>query len=252
MSAMDTLKRLAVFSVASTVMLIGCPTLGNADTAIETETAQIGKKGDFGFSQSYEYAHAKDGTSGGTLTQFEYAFSDRFEILIEPFFYTWEHAEGDEKVHGLGDLEITPSYEIVQENGWVPAVLAAFKLKVPTGSEEVGSSGKFDYLPYLIFGQHFGAWTFNANFGVNIVTPADGEEKYRRTFTWALEAEREIAPDWTAFFEVFSTEDNVKTVSTALEYKLNEHFNAFGAAGYTEDNEAIFRLGFNLEGSVGP
>ena len=252
MTAMDTLKRLAVFGVVSTVLLIGYPSLGYADTAIETETAQIGKKGDFGVSQAYEYARAKDGTSGGTLTQFEYALSDRFEILVEPFFYTWEHAEDEEKVQGLGDLEITPSYEFVQENGWVPTILAAFKLKVPTGSERAGSSGKFDYMPYFIIGQHYGGWTFNANLGVNFVTPPDGEKKFSKTYTWALEAEREIAPDWTAFFEVFSTEDNVKTVSTALEYKLNEHFNAFGAAGYTEDKEAIFRLGINLEGSVGP
>lgn len=78
-----------------------------ANTAIETETAQIGAKGDIGFSQSFEYEDAKDGTSQGTLTQFEYGITDRSEILIETFFYVSEHPDGESRVSGLGDLEIT-------------------------------------------------------------------------------------------------------------------------------------------------
>lgn len=218
-----------------------------ADTAIETETAQLGKKGEIGISQAYEYAKADDGTSGGTLTQFEYAISDRAEILVEPFFYTWDHPDGEDKVSGLGDLEITPSYEFVTEDNWRPAIVAAFKLKVPTGAEEAGSTGKFDYMPYLIFGQHYAGFTFNANIGVNITTPEDSSESYGKTTTWALEAEREILPNTTMFVEGFSTEDNVKTVSTAVEYQWTKQFNTFVAAGRTEENEDIFRVGMNFE-----
>ncbi len=123
-----------------------------ANTAIETETAQIGKKHEINLSQAYEYARAKDGTSSGTLTQFEYGLSDRAEILVEPFFYTQSKAKGEQSVSGLGDLEITPSYKAVIGDGWLPDILVAVKLKIPTGSKEAGSSGKFDYLPYLIFG----------------------------------------------------------------------------------------------------
>ncbi len=218
----------------------------HADTAIETETAQIGKQGDIGVSQAYQYGHAKDGTSGETVTQFEYGLSDRAEILIEPFFYVWDHPKGESKVDGFGDLEITPSYLVVFEDRWIPAVLMAFKLKVPTGSKKAGSSGEFDYLPYLIFGQHYGGWTFNANLGVNITTPPDGGE-YGKTLTWAVEGEREIAPNTTLFVEGFSTEDNVKTVSTALEYQWAVHYNSFAAFSYTEQDESIFRFGLNYE-----
>ena len=220
-----------------------------ANTAIETETAQIGAKGDIGISNAVEYADAKDGTSGGTLSQFEYGLSDRSEILIEPFFYIWDHPDDEDKVDGTGDLEITPSYMIVLENGWVPAILVATKVKVPTGSKKAGSSGEYDYLPYLIFGQHYGDWIFNANVGVNFVTPPRDAESQatQHTTTWALEAEREFGERWTTFFEVFSSEDEVKTASTALQYQWNDHMSTFGAFGYTEDDEAIFRVGFNLE-----
>jgi len=228
------------------ILTTGYSLFAFADTAIETEAAQIGKQGEIGISQSYEYAKAKDGKSGGTLTQFEYGLSDRAEILIEPFFYVWEHPDGESKVDGLGDLEITPSYEFVTEDNGMPAMLAAFKLKVPTGSKDAGGSGKFDYMPYIILGQHYAGWTFNVNLGVNIVTPTDGG-KYEKVATWAVETEREIMPNLTLLLEAFSTEDNVNTISTALEYQVSKDFNVFGAAGYTEENEAILRAGFNLD-----
>ena len=249
-------KKIKLFSQRTAtivaLMLNVHPAAVYADTAIETETAQIGKKGDIGISQSYEYGHAKDGTSGGTLTQFEYGVSDNAEILIEPFFYTWDHPKDESKVDGLGGLEITPSYKFIHEDGWVPDVLAAFKLKVPIGSEKAGSSGEFDYMPYFIFGQHYGGWTFNANLGMNFVSPPDkGDEGERNGFghttTWCIEGEHEVTKDLNLFLEVFSTEDKVTTYSTALEYEWTEHFNTFVAAGYTQDDESIFRVGFNLE-----
>ena len=220
--------------------------LAFADTAIETETAQIGKQGEAAFSQSYEYGHSKDGSSGGTLTQLEYAITDRSEILIEPFFYLWDHPKGESKLHGYGDLEITPSYMVILEDGWVPAVLIATKVKVPTGTQKVGGSGEYDYYPYLIFGQHGAGWTFNANLGVNFAGREEGDG-FDHQLVWDLEAEREIAPKWTTFWEAFSGEDGIKTVSTSLEYQWLKNFNSFGVLSYNEDHETIVRVGLNIQ-----
>lgn len=217
-----------------------------ADTAIETETAQLGKQGDALISQSIEFVHGKDGSGGGTLTQFEYAITDRSEILIEPFFYLWEHPKGEKREDGVGDLEITPSYMVVQENGWVPAILLATKVKVPTGARNVGGTRKYDFYPYLIFGQHVGDWIFNANLGVNFARKIEGSG-YDRTTVWDLEAEREVAPNLTAFFEVYSAEDHVKTVSTAFEYQISKRVNLFTAFSYNENHEVIVRPGLNFE-----
>lgn len=217
-----------------------------ADTAIETETAQIGKKGDIGISQSVEYEKATDGTAVGTLTQFEYGLSDRSEILIEPFFHLWEFPDDGPRAEGRGDLEVTGSYMVVLEKNWVPAILVACKVKVPTGSKEVGGTGKYDYYPYLIFGQHAGAWTFNANLGVNFAASPEGGDP-EQTVVWDLETEHEVTDKWTLFFEVYSAEEAVKSVSTAAEYQFSKHFNAFLAAAYTEENSVILRPGINLE-----
>ena len=217
-----------------------------ADTAIETETAQIGAQGEANVSQSFEYEHAKDGTAQGTLTQFEYGISDRSEILIEPFFYLWDHPDGSPRTSGAGDLEITPSYMVVLEHGWVPAVLLAFKVKVPTGDSNVGGTHEYDYYPYLIFGQHAGDWTFNANLGVNYAQDAGGGRYHPQT-VWDLEAEHEVLPDTTLFVEGFSAEDGVPSVSTALEWQFRKNMNVFLAAGYTDEHEVIVRPGINIQ-----
>ncbi len=216
-----------------------------ADTAIETETAQIGAQGEANFSQAFEFEHASDGTAQGTLTQYEYGITDRAEILIEPFFYVGISPRGEKTVSGLGDLEITPSYMVIQENSWVPAVLTAFKVKVPTGSKKVEGTGKFDFYPYLIFGQHYGGFTFNANIGINFAKPEEGGA-YERTTVWDLEAERQLTPKLSMIAEVFSAEDAVKTVSVAAEYQVTKRVNFFGAIGRTEEHSNVFRVGFNV------
>jgi hypothetical protein len=226
----------------------------SANTAIETETAQMGKSGDITVSQSVEFEKADDGKAGGTLTQIEYAITDRAEILIEPFFRRWEQPEGEDRVSGRGDLEITPSYMVVKEHDAVPAVIVAMKLKVPTGSEEVGGSKKYDYYPYIILGQHYAGWIFNANIGVNYANmgnktdnPIQHNSSFEKSIVWDIEAETELAPQLSSYVEVFRAEDKVKTVSMALEYQFAKHVSAFAALGYTEDHAIIFRPGVNFQ-----
>jgi Putative MetA-pathway of phenol degradation len=226
-------------------LLCGASTHAYANTAIETETAQIGKQGEANFSQAFEFEHGEDGNARGTLTQYEYGISDRSEILIEPFFYVGLSPKGGKSVSGLGDLEITPSYMMVLEDSWVPAVLAAFKVKVPTGSKKVEGTGKFDLFPYLIFGQHYGGWVFNANLGVNFAKP-EGGGGYEKKTVWDLEAERKVMPDLTLYFEVFSAEDGVKTVSISAEHQFTRRFNVFAVVSRTEEHANVFRVGFNI------
>lgn len=232
-------------SLTCALLLCGTASVALADTAIETETAQLGRQGESNFSQAYEWEFAQDGKGEGTLTQFEYAMTDRSEILIEPFLYIHDSPDGERSVSGLGDLEITPSYMVVLEHGWVPAVVAALKVKVPTGEKKVEGTGKFDYYPYVILGQHYGGWTFNANLGVNFAQRIDSSA-YDKTVVWDLEAEREILPRLTWFVEGFSAEDAVKTASTSFEYQFTPRFNAFAVYSYTEEHSNVARIGFNV------
>ena len=188
----------------------------HANTAIETETAQIGAKGDFLISQSLQLEKATAGYGMGTLTQFEYGITSRSEILIEPFFQEWTFPDGAASTHGLGDLELTPSYQVILEQNWRPAVLLAFKLKVPTGKVPDNGTGKFDYYPYVILGRHVHGWTFNANLGVDFVSKApDADEPGHKQFIWDIEVEREFARKFTGFLEAY-TDESLLPVTAAI------------------------------------
>lgn len=223
------------------------PGLARANTAIETETAELGKQGDIGNSNSLEIERAPDGWAIGTVQQLEYAITDRSEILIEPFFQDWEFPNDEKSFHGIGDLELTPSYMFVVESTWVPALVAAFKLKVPMAQNRDIGSGKFDYYPYLIVGKKLGPYVTNFNVGVNFVTPPDGEGgSMEKDLIWDAEIQRDLA-DFTVFAEVYSSEDQDPTVSGAVEYHFTKIVSAFVAGSYSRDKVAIVRPGFNLE-----
>ena len=77
----------------------------HADLVLETETAELGKKGDGLFSMAMQFEREKDGSTAiFTLNQFEYALSDRAEILIEPFFYEWDNPKDGKSFSGVGTL----------------------------------------------------------------------------------------------------------------------------------------------------
>lgn len=226
----------------------------HADTVLETETAELGKKGEGLVSNSVQFEKDKDGTrTAFTLTQFEYALTDRAEILIEPFFHEWQKPKGGKTFHGAGDLEITPSYMIVldQEKSWVPAVVLAFKLKVPTADNPDIGTGRFDYYPYVIVGKKFGHWLLNANLGYDFISSPAGE-KLSNQVIYDLSVEREITDKWSVFAEIFGNtkptvgEKGTFSGAVATEYKFTEHFNAFISVGYDTDRLFNFRPGFNF------
>src|SRR5207245_624852 len=95
--------------------------------------------------------------------------------LVEPFFYEIDRPKGGPVSKGLGDLEITPSYMIVEEKKDFPAIVLAFKVKVPTATNRDIGTGKFDYNPFIIVGKTWGPWVLNFNLGYNFITSPKDE-----------------------------------------------------------------------------
>lgn len=228
-----------------------CAAPVRADTVLETETAQLGHKGEWLISNSVQFEHGRDGRTNFTLFQYEYGLSDRAELLIEPFFQEWDFPKDGENFHGAGDLEITPSYMVAVEGERTPAVVLAFKVKVPTAkSPEIGS-GKVDYYPYVILGKHVGNWILNANFGVDFIGRVDGEQ-LRNQGIYDFSAERVLSNKLSVFGEVFGNsspakgEKSTAAVAVAMEYQVTDHFNYFVSVGYDSDNLFNIRPGFNI------
>ena len=236
---------------------VGLLTTGllHADLVLETETAELGKKGDGLISAALQVERDKDGgLAYFTVNQFEYALSDRAEILIEPFFYEWDRPKNGPAYSGVGDLEITPSYMMMLDDphSWLPAALAAFKLKVPTATNRDIGTGKFDYQPYIILGKNIGPWIWNANIGYDFVTHLKGE-RLKDEFIYDLSVQRNITERLGLYAEIFSNsspafgEKGTFAGAIAAEYKFNEHFNVYTSLGYDTDNVTTLRSGFNIE-----
>ncbi len=224
-----------------------------ADLVLETETAELGKKGTLGLSVGVQVEREKDGTKTVfTLNQFEYALTDRAEILIEPFFHEWVNPADGKSFEGMGDLEITPSYMVVLEKGYLPAVVLAFKLKVPTAKNFDIGTGEYDYLPYIILGKTFGPWVLNANFGYNFITSPRGQS-LNNQFIYDISAEYEITPSWSVYGEIFANTSpqsgarGTFSGAVATEYRFTKHFNAFISIGYDTDRLFNVRPGLNYD-----
>lgn len=243
-------------------LVLGIATLfinaARADLALETETAELGKKGDGLFSEAVQFEWEKDGgTAQFTLNQFEYAVTDRAEILIEPFFYEWDNPKDGKSYSGVGDLEVTPSYMIVldDEKSWIPAAVLAFKLKVPTATNRDIGTGEFDYQPYIILGKTCGNWVYNFNFGYDFVTtpPKLSNKDYHNQFIYDFSAEYKITSKLSVIGEVFANtspgagQKGTFAGAIATEYHFNETFNAFISFGYDSDGLFNVRPGFNIE-----
>ena len=222
----------------------------HADIALETETGDLGKKGDGNFSQGIQFDKYPGGRTAFLLTQFEYAMTDDSEILIEPFFYQWTRDKG---LHyeGMGDLEITPSYRFIKETDFFPAVLAAFKVKVPTASNRNIGTGKFDWYPYFIINKHFGEWDVNVNLGAEFFGQT-GDQYLRTQFIYDLSIQHPITKRLEGIVEIFgnskptSSEKATFAGAVALEYEIHKHFNFFISIGYDTDKTFSVRPGFNI------
>ena len=233
------------------LFLAGAISCARADIALETETGDLGKKGEGNFSQGIQYDKYPGGRTTFLLTQFEYAMTDDSELLIEPFFYQWTREHGGVRYEGIGDLEITPSYRFWRETSNSPALLAAFKVKVPMASNRDIGTGKVDYYPYFIINKHFGEWDVNVNLGVEFFGQY-GHEYLRPQLIYDVSVQHPITKHLEGIVEIFgnskptASEKATFAGAVALEYEFSKHFNVFFSVGFDTDSTWSFRPGFNI------
>lgn len=235
------------------IMLFISSQLASADLVLETETAELGKAGDQLISTAIQYERERNGSHAWlTVNQYEIGVTDRAELLIEPFFYEWNHPKGGAPTSGVGDLEITPSYRVFLEQPVLPAVVLALKIKVPTATNAEIGTGELDYYPYVILGKNMGDWVFNANLGADVITSPPGQP-LRNPFIWDFSVERKITPARSIYAEAFSNsspavgEHGTTAGALATEYRWGKHVNVFISAGYDSSELMIIRPGFNIE-----
>jgi hypothetical protein len=217
---------------------------------LETETAYLGKQGQGTFGNAVQFERDKDGLTILTLTALEYAPTDDLEILFEPFFYEQQRPKAGPRVSGQGDTELTFSYRIVNEGEFMPAVVLAAKVKLPTATNAAIGTRRADYTGYLILGKTIDGWEFNANAAVETFGSPAGSD-FKNQFIYDFSVNHAITEKWTGYGEVFGNttpETGARgTFSGAVgaEYQWSEHINSFVSVGLDTEHLTVVRTGVN-------
>src|SRR5712671_3159528 len=126
------------------IFLFSAPIL-NASQPLETETARLARAGTFEADATVEYQTSPDGTETAVPFAIEYGITDRWELLVEPVFFTAIKPKMGKNSTGPGDTEVTLTALVSQEKVTVPAVAFAAEVKFPTATDRFIGTGKADY-----------------------------------------------------------------------------------------------------------
>jgi hypothetical protein len=154
------------------VLVFSCLTW--AGQPLETETARLIAPGKANIECAFEFQTSSDGKEYAAPIAIEYGLANRFELLVEPVFYTAIRPKLGPRATGVGDLECTLEYLALNENGRLPAIALAAEFKLPTTKNNLIGTGKTDFTGYMILSKHYGQFDTHGNLGYCIMEKPAG------------------------------------------------------------------------------
>jgi hypothetical protein len=204
-SSPESRLRLAGATVLFSLLLVGAAARSaSAQQPLETETARLPARGASLLGLTYELQTSPQGTEHALPFAFEYGFTNRLALLVEPVAYTSIRPKAGRRATGPGDLEATLQYLVSEEAGARPAIALAGEVKFPTASDTLIGTRKLDFTPYLIASKRFGQFDAHLNLGYSFV----GKPKniaVQNTFNAAFAVEDHLTPRLDVMGEILST-----------------------------------------------
>ena len=264
------LWRLRHFAFVLLLTFAGASTRG--DLAMETETARLLEPGHFELGGAFEFQTSPNGEEYALPMAVEFGVFHHLEALIEPVPFTSIHPPGSKSATGLGDLETTLTYLIVEEKKYLPAMAIAGEIKFPTaGNRQIGS-GEYDYRVYAVASKRFSNVDVHFNLGYNIIGAPEGAST-KNPIDVELGAEWFVHPKFDLFAEVnyvgsSSSNGGEGTVlaadtadagvtreiaaeelvgSVGVRAHLARHFDTFGSFSYDNNDAKLFRTGVTIK-----
>ncbi|MEP7016367.1 MAG: transporter [Verrucomicrobiota bacterium] len=248
-----------------------------ADLAIETETARVLEPGHFEIGTAFEFQTSPSGKEYALPMAIEFGVFHHLEVLIEPVPFTSIQPKGGESATGIGDLETTLTYLVIEEKQYVPAIAIAGEIKFPTAGNTLIGSGEFDYRIYAIASKRLGPVDVHFNLGYNIVGSPPGVST-QNPVDVEVGAEWFVHPKFDVFAEInyvgSSSGSSSETggaataravtqaepggvtaeiageeiVGTAgVRVHLARHVDMFGSFSYDNNNDKLFRTGVTIK-----
>jgi hypothetical protein len=242
------------------------------DLAMETETARVLAPGHFEIGTAFEFQTSSNGEEFALPMAIEFGVFHHLEVLIEPVPFTSIRPASGGSATGLGDLETTLTYLVVEEQKYVPALAIAGEIKFPTaGNRQIGS-GEYDYRIYAIASKRLGNVDVHFNFGYSIIGAPPGVST-KNPIDAELGAEWFVHPKFDLFAEInyvgsSSSNGGEGTVpaadsadsgvtpeiaaeelvaSAGVRTHLARHVDAFGSFSYDNNDAKLFRTGLTIK-----
>ncbi len=256
------------FSIQSISKLLFAYGLGLAmpslvhSQALETEESKPLKQGQFEFGGGLEFQTSKEGSETALPLAFEYGIAEKLTVLVEPVVFTWIRPNTGTHAFGIGDLEVSLFYQLMQEKSIAPAISLAAEVKLPTAQNALIGSGKADYTPFLVLSKSTGLFFTSVNLGYTFVGKPKGVQANDQ-FNYALGTIFSIRPRNYLYAEVYgntaATETKEATLSTptgakelsggetvvalAYGYELRNGMNVSMGASIDNNHAFVFRPG---------
>lgn len=155
---------------------------------LETESARLEEAHHFKMYAAYEHQFSSDGIEGAVPLAFEYGVLNNLEVLVEPVLYAGIFPKTGSKANGIGDLELTLTYNFLPEKRVAPALAIAGEVKIPTARNTLIGTGKADYAFYAIASKALEKCDLHANFAYTIMGSPAGV-KLQNTYSGSIAAE---------------------------------------------------------------
>ena len=249
-----------VLTVVGAVALAARATPTRADGALETETARVLEQSRWQVGLAAEIQLAGEGREVAVPAVVEVGLWRRFELQVEPVFYTGIYPKSGSNATGAGDTELTLTYLAFEETcGW-PAFAFAAEAKLPTANDRRIGTGRADFAGYVIASRQWREFDFHANLGYTVVGQGSGEG-LDNVFNFAIAAEYRFCEKIDFVAELLATTsagggDSSMTPeasggelvgSAGVRYHFSEEWSGYFVVSYDNSNAVGIRIGVTWE-----
>ena len=102
---------------------------------LETEESKPLMPGQFEVGTGIEFQTSSEGTETAIPMAIEYGLSRKLTLLVEPVGFTSIYPNTGSQAKGIGDIEITIFYQLMQERKSLPSISVSGEIKIPTASD---------------------------------------------------------------------------------------------------------------------
>jgi len=163
---------------------------GEASASLARNAAgpkNMGEEGVWVVDTAGEVGTEPDGNAWNFETGAQYQIGSRLQILGEAIVFEQLNPDSGESSNGFGDLDLTLSWLAGFGQGALPAIVPAFKVKLPTSSSDEGT-GEVDYSALLILEKEYGELALNVETEYAwIGSPSDEPLKDQFIYTFTVE-----------------------------------------------------------------